>query len=131
MLSGLVESQSVMLATLNMFAAIAICFVLRRRDDLVRAQAAGTNRHQRRSLTGLMEKKMKIENILARKGEDVVTIDISLHLRSAAELMMRNHIAALIVTDGGEPVGLISEHDLVSALAGKGATCWRIPRSAR
>jgi CBS domain-containing protein len=67
-----------------------------------------------------MEKEMKIENILARKGEDVVTIDISLHLRSAAELMMRNRIAALIVTDGGEPVGLISEHDLVSALAGKG-----------
>ncbi|HUE63525.1 MAG TPA: CBS domain-containing protein [Rhizomicrobium sp.] len=63
---------------------------------------------------------MKIENILDRKGEGVVTIDISLHLRSAAELMMRNRIAALIVTDGGEPVGLISEHDLVGALAGKG-----------
>lgn len=63
---------------------------------------------------------MNIENILARKGEDIVTIDISLHLQSAAQLMMRNHIGALIVTDGGEPVGLVSEHDLVSALAGKG-----------
>jgi CBS domain-containing protein len=67
-----------------------------------------------------MEKIMNIANILDRKGEDVVTIDISSHLRSAAELMMRNRIAALIVTDDGEPVGLISEHDLVSALAGKG-----------
>ena len=35
--------------------------------------------------------------------------------------MMRNHIAALIVTDGGEPVGLVSERDLVSALAEKGS----------
>lgn len=70
---------------------------------------------------------MNIENILARKGEDVVTIDISLHLRSAAELMMRNRIAALIVTDGGEPVGLISEHDLVGALADNGSNAADTP----
>lgn len=70
---------------------------------------------------------MNIENILTRKGEDVVTIDISLHLRSAAELMMRNRIAALIVTDGGEPVGLISEHDLVGALADNGSNAADTP----
>ena len=64
---------------------------------------------------------MKIETILDRKGGEVVTVDISSNLKAAADLMMQNRIAALIVTDGAEPVGLISEHDLVSALADKGA----------
>ena len=64
---------------------------------------------------------MKIANILDRKGEGVVTIDISFNLQSAADLMMRHHIAALVVTDEGEPVGLISERDIVNALAHKGS----------
>jgi CBS domain-containing protein len=64
---------------------------------------------------------MKIETILDRKGGEVVTVDISLNLKAAADLMMQNRIAALIVTDGTEPVGMISERDLVSALADKGA----------
>jgi CBS domain-containing protein len=63
---------------------------------------------------------MKVANILDRKGEGVVTIDVSLTLQSAADLMMRRHIAALVVTDGKEAVGLISERDIVSALARKG-----------
>ncbi len=64
---------------------------------------------------------MKIENILDRKGDGVVTIDISSHLQAAADLMVRNRIAALIVTDGDEPTGLISERDLVGALADNGS----------
>ena len=63
---------------------------------------------------------MKIETILDRKSEGVVTIDISLHLQSAAELMMQKRISALIVTDHREPVGLISERDLIGAFADKG-----------
>jgi len=57
---------------------------------------------------------MRIANILDRKGEGVVTVDISLNLQSAADLMMRHHIAALVVTEDGEAVGLISERDIVS-----------------
>ncbi len=63
---------------------------------------------------------MKVTNILDRKGEGVVIVDISFTLQSAADLMMRHHIAALVVTDGGEPAGLISERDIVNALARKG-----------
>jgi len=63
---------------------------------------------------------MKVANILDRKGEGVVTVDISLTLQSAADLMMRHHIAALVVTDGEEPLGLVSERDIVNALARKG-----------
>jgi CBS domain-containing protein len=68
-----------------------------------------------------MEKKMNVRNILSRTSVGVVTIDISRYLQAAAVLLMRHHIAALIVTDRGKPVGLISERDLVNALAKKGS----------
>jgi CBS domain-containing protein len=70
---------------------------------------------------------MKVADILDRKGEGVVTVDISLNLQSAADLMVRNHIAALVVTDGDEPVGLVSERDVVHALARKGARAGYTP----
>ena len=63
---------------------------------------------------------MKIETILDRKTEGVVTADISLHLQAAAELMIQKRISALVVTDNREPVGLISERDLIGAFADKG-----------
>lgn len=63
---------------------------------------------------------MKVEHILHRKSEGIVAIDVSWNLQSVAKLMIRNQIAALIVTDGGEPVGLVSERDLVNALADRG-----------
>jgi signal-transduction protein with cAMP-binding, CBS, and nucleotidyltransferase domain len=66
-----------------------------------------------------MEKKMNLGNICKSAG--VVTIDISWSLQAAAALMIRHRIAALIVTDHGKPVGLISERDLVGGLADTGA----------
>ena len=63
---------------------------------------------------------MKIETILDRKGDHIVSIDISLTLEFAADLMMRHGIGALIVTEKGQPVGLLSERDLVGALADSG-----------
>jgi len=74
-----------------------------------------------------MENKMDIGNIIGRKNVNVVTIDISWSLQAAAALMIRNHVAALIVTDRGKPVGLISERDLVSALAETGSRVARTP----
>ena len=64
---------------------------------------------------------MNIGNIIGHKSVNVVTIDTSWSLQAAAALMMRNRVAALIVTDRGKPVGLISERDLVSALADTGS----------
>jgi CBS domain-containing protein len=63
---------------------------------------------------------MKIETILDRKTEGVVTIDHAATLKAAADLMMRRRIAALIATEKGQPVGLLSERDLVSAIADLG-----------
>lgn len=70
---------------------------------------------------------MNLGNILARKSMNVVTIDISWSLQAAAALMMRHHVAALVVTDCGRPVGLVSERDLVGALADTGSRVARIP----
>ena len=70
---------------------------------------------------------MNLGNILARKGKNVVTIDMSWSLQAAAALMMRHHVAALVVTDCGRPVGLVSERDLVGALADTGSRVARIP----
>ena len=64
---------------------------------------------------------MNIGNIIGRNNASVVNIDISWSLQAAAALMMRNRVAALIVTDRGKPVGLISERDVVSALADIGS----------
>ena len=64
---------------------------------------------------------MNIGNIMGRKNVNVVTVDISWSLQAAAALMMHHRIAALVVTDCGKPVGLISERDLVSALADTGS----------
>ena len=63
---------------------------------------------------------MNIETTLDRKTEGVVAIDISLNLKAAADLMMRHRIAALIVTEKGEPVGLLSERDVMGAVSENG-----------
>ena len=64
---------------------------------------------------------MILGNIVSHKTAGVVTVDISWSLQAAAVLMMHHHSGALIVTDRGEPVGMVSERDLVSALADRGA----------
>jgi CBS domain-containing protein len=70
---------------------------------------------------------MKIETILDRKSDGIITIDISLNLQSAAELMMRHRIAALVVTEQDEPVALLSERDIAVALAQKGSRAAHAP----
>jgi CBS domain-containing protein len=69
---------------------------------------------------GLMEDHMKISTILERKQPGVVTIDMLSTLRAAAELMARHRIAALVVTEDGAPVGLISERHIVEVFAHEG-----------
>jgi CBS domain-containing protein len=63
---------------------------------------------------------MNIETILDHKADGVITIDISSNLQTAAGLMMHRSIAALIVTKHSQPVGLLSERELVGAMAEKG-----------
>ena len=61
---------------------------------------------------------MNIATVLARKGITVVTIDPARTIRQALVLLAQHNIGALVVVDGtGAPVGIVSERDVVRALA--------------
>jgi CBS domain-containing protein len=65
---------------------------------------------------------MTVATILAEKGRHVVTSSPDAPLRQIAAELMRHGIGALVIIDnGGEVVGLISERDLVAAIATGGA----------
>lgn len=61
---------------------------------------------------------MKINTILATKGAKVITIRADQTLREAAEVLAKNRIGALVVVDEvAQLTGIISERDLVQAIA--------------
>ena len=67
---------------------------------------------------------MSIQAILYRKGSQVVTIAPGASIRDAAGKLRDKNIAALVVTAGEAIVGLISEREIVHALARHGEpTC--------
>jgi CBS domain-containing protein len=65
---------------------------------------------------------MIVSIILADKGRDVVTIEPSASLAGAAKLLAEKRIgAALILGADRRLVGIISERDIVQAVAARGA----------
>ena len=64
---------------------------------------------------------MKVRDILARKGHDVMTTSPQTTLREAARLLKTHRIGALVVVEGDRPVGILSERDIVNAVADAGA----------
>jgi CBS domain-containing protein len=57
---------------------------------------------------------MKIQQILARKGMNVITIRPEQPVREAVSLLVKHQIGALIVMDDpGSPVGILSERDII------------------
>jgi CBS domain-containing protein len=65
---------------------------------------------------------MQVRHILHGKGRDVVAIGASATLTEAARLLTDRKIGALIVKDkNGSLAGIISERDLVHAIAHSGA----------
>jgi CBS domain-containing protein len=66
---------------------------------------------------------MSIQNILDRKGADVITIRATQTVKDAADRMRARGIAALVVTSGDAITGLISEREIVHAMSlhGEGA----------
>ena len=63
---------------------------------------------------------MRIRNIIDRKGGEVVTINSQANLKAAANVMHDRRIAALVVLSDRKVVGVVSERDVVSALAQNG-----------
>ena len=61
---------------------------------------------------------MKIQNILSKKGAHVVTINAEQSIREAVATLVRHRIGALVVLNSAnEPVGILSERDIVQAAA--------------
>jgi CBS domain-containing protein len=65
---------------------------------------------------------MQVGHILYGKGRDIVAIAEGASIADAARLLTDRRIGALVVTDGdGRLTGIISERDLVRAIAAVGA----------
>lgn len=54
-----------------------------------------------------------VQDILARKGTDVVTVEASASVLDAARLMNERGIGGLVVTETGKPVGIFTERDIL------------------
>lgn len=61
---------------------------------------------------------MKLQSVLAAKGPRVVTVSPSAPVSEALKLLAEHNIGALIaVAEGGVPVGILSERDIIHSLA--------------
>ena len=54
-----------------------------------------------------------VEDILMVKGPDVLVIDSDSTVLEAAELMARANVGSVIIREGGSPVGIFTERDLL------------------
>jgi CBS domain-containing protein len=66
---------------------------------------------------------MSLKSILAAKGDEVVSIDFTDDLAAAAKLLTNHRIGALVVLGvDGRLAGILSERDIVRAMAESGST---------
>ncbi|MGH6819727.1 MAG: CBS domain-containing protein [Methylocella sp.] len=73
---------------------------------------------------------MSVAHILKRKGNAVITVSPSQTLHEVAGILAKHRIGAVVVADtAGAIIGILSERDLVRALAGEGAAA--LARTAR
>lgn len=67
---------------------------------------------------------MHVAALLKRKGADVITASPQTPVSEVAAVLARHRIGALVIADGdGLPVGILSERDIVRAIATEGAAC--------
>lgn len=71
---------------------------------------------------------MTVKTILSAKGKDVVTIDPTATLEAAIDLLFERRIGVLVVLGPGRRlIGILSERDIVRALAEQGASTLKEP----
>lgn len=74
---------------------------------------------------------MNVSSILRRKGTHVETARGGICLAEAARRLCERGVGSLVITDEeGEPLGVLSERDLVRAFAGHGAEALELPAQA-
>lgn len=65
---------------------------------------------------------MTVKAILSRKGHVVFTLEPEMTLAAAANMLAQRHIGAAVVVDANARIlGMLSERDIVRALATRGA----------
>lgn len=60
---------------------------------------------------------MKIDEILRTKGREVVTITASKSVLDAVRVLVGRNIGSLVVTDGPQPIGILTERDILRLTA--------------
>jgi CBS domain-containing protein len=70
---------------------------------------------------------MMIKNILASKGDAVITIGVFESVSDALDTMVEHNIAALVVTDGAKVLGVISERNILKAISDGGVSILNAP----
>jgi CBS domain-containing protein len=71
---------------------------------------------------------MSLKAILAAKDGEVVSIEPIADLTAAGKLLTKRRIGALVVLDaGGRLVGILSERDIVRAMAESGSAVLQLP----
>ena len=73
---------------------------------------------------------MRIHEVLRRKGHEVVTVAPETHVRQLIAVLAEHRIGAAVVsTDGSTVEGIVSERDVVIAVAERGAAALSEPVS--
>ncbi|HWK95444.1 MAG TPA: CBS domain-containing protein [Pseudolabrys sp.] len=71
---------------------------------------------------------MNVKTILAAKGGDVISIEPTADLAAAAKLLSKHRIGAVVILGaGGRLAGILSERDIVRAVAEHGSSALTVP----
>ena len=71
---------------------------------------------------------MSLKTILAAKGGNIICIEPTADLATAAKLLSTHRIGVLVVLDdGGRLVGILSERDIVRTMADVGSVVLQLP----
>jgi CBS domain-containing protein len=73
---------------------------------------------------------MLVSQILKHKGDTVFTVTPQETIAEVAALLHSRRVGALVVMEAGAVAGIVSERDLVRALAGQGASALQQPVSS-
>ena len=74
---------------------------------------------------------MYVKSILDEKGRNVVTGGTQLTVRQSAVYLNENHIGAIVIVDRNDRIaGILTDRDIVAAIAKSGAECLDKPISS-
>jgi CBS domain-containing protein len=70
---------------------------------------------------------MTIKTILKNKGDAVITIGVFESVRDAIDTMVKHKVAALVLKNGAKVTGVVSERNILQAIAAHGAPILNAP----